>query len=445
LSNTTDFRLQRQLGFRSATALVVGEVIGVGIFLTPAAMARSIGSPMWLLAVWLTMGLMALCGALCYGELAARFPEVGGGYVYLREAYGPVVAFLFGWMALLVLDPGLTAALAVGMAGYVGYVLNVSPLATKLVAIGAVWLLAAINIFGVRLGAWLLRFLTLAKVGLLLFVIVWGFALGLGNWSNFVPLVAQRPNSSPLVGALAGGLVAAFFSFGGWWDASKVAGEVKDPEHALPRALSFGVVIVTLIYIATSASFFYLIPLEQVTSGETFAAQAGAALFGRVGSSLFSVIVIIAVFGSLAAYIMSAPRVYYAMARDRLFFPAAAAVHPRFGTPARATMLQAMLASVLISLGTFNDIVAYFIFVVVVFVALTVGGTIILRRRLGAPQTFRTPLYPLTPILFLALVILLLVLLGMNSPIQAMVGSVIVLAGIPVYYFFFRRDRIEQS
>jgi APA family basic amino acid/polyamine antiporter len=347
-------------------------------------------------------------------------------------------------MALMVLDPGLTAALAVGMAGYMGYVLNISPLAAKLVAIGTVWFLAAINIFGVRLGAWLLRFLTLAKVGLLLFVIVWGFALGLGKWSNFIPFVAQRPNSSPLIGALAGGLVAAFFSFGGWWDASKVAGEVKDPEHALPRALVFGVVIVTIIYIATSAAFFYLIPLEQVTSGETFAAQAGAALFGRVGSSLFSVIVIIAVFGSLAAYIMSAPRVYYAMARDRLFFPAAAAVHPRFGTPARATILQAMLASVLILLGTFNDIVAYFIFVVVVFVALTVGGTIILRRKLGAPQTFQTPLYPLTPILFLALVILLLVLLGMNSPIQAMVGSVIVLAGVPVYYFFFRRDQIEQ-
>ena len=245
--------LKRQIGLRTATALVVGEVIAVGIFLTPAGMAKSLGSPFWLLIVWLLMGAMAACGALCYGELAARFPEAGGGYVFLREAYGRPIAFLYGWMALLVMDPGLTAALAVGLATYVGYISHLSPIAIKLTAVGAIIILALINITGVRLSAGLLRWLTVLKLGLLAFILIWGFGFRLGSWSNFTPLLAQRSNSAPLLPALAGGLVAAFFSFGGWWDLTKVAGEVREPARTLPRALIYGVAIVTLVYILTSA------------------------------------------------------------------------------------------------------------------------------------------------------------------------------------------------
>ncbi|HYP01875.1 MAG TPA: amino acid permease, partial [Pyrinomonadaceae bacterium] len=269
--------LKRQLGLPTATALVVGEVIAVGIFLTPAGMAKSLGSPALVLSVWLVMGLMALCGALCYGELAARFPEAGGGYVYLREAYGSAVAFLYGWMAFLVMDPGITAALAVGMAGYAAYGLGLSPVGMKVFAVAAILLVAAINIRGVKLGGWLVRWLTIIKLGLLLFILLWGFALQLGAWQHFTPFIAQRDGSTPLVGALAGGLVAAFFSFGGWWDVSKLAGEVRDPARTLPKALTYGVLIVTLTYILTSAVFIYLVPLERVASGETFAAQAGEA------------------------------------------------------------------------------------------------------------------------------------------------------------------------
>jgi APA family basic amino acid/polyamine antiporter len=173
--------LKRQIGLGTATALIVGEVIAVGIFLTPAGMAKSLGSPVWLLIVWLLMGGMALCGALCYGELAARFPEAGGGYVYLREAYGRPIAFLYGWMALLVMDPGLTAALAVGLASYVGYVLKLSAAGLKAVAIGSIFLVALINVFGVRVGGWFIRWLTILKLGLLGLVIVWGFGLRAGN------------------------------------------------------------------------------------------------------------------------------------------------------------------------------------------------------------------------------------------------------------------------
>jgi APA family basic amino acid/polyamine antiporter len=424
---------------RTATALVVGEVVGVGIFLTPAGMAKSLGSPLWLLVVWLLMGAMALCGALCYGELAARHPQAGGGYVYLREAYGRPIAFLYGWMALLVMDPGLTAALAVGMAGYVAYILNLSPIGTKLVAVAAIVLLTVINIRGVKLGAWLMRWLTVLKLGLLLFIFLWGFGFQLGNWSNFTPFVAQRAHSAPLWPALAGGLVAAFFSFGGWWDVTKLAGEVREPGRTLPRALVYGVVIVTLIYILTSAVFFYLVPLDSITTGETFAAQAGEVLFGRAGAQVFSLIIIVSVVGSLAALVMSAPRVYFAMARDGVFVPAAAVVHPRFGTPARAIAFQALLASALVALGSFNQIVSYFIFVLVVFIALTVASLFVLRRNESSRPEYLTLGYPVTPIVFLVLVGGLLFLLGSNSPKQSFFGVGVVALGIPVYYFLFAR------
>jgi APA family basic amino acid/polyamine antiporter len=431
--------LKRQVGLGTATALVVGEVIAVGIFLTPAGMAKSLGSPIWLLVVWLVMGAMAICGALCYGELAVRFPEAGGAYVYLREAFGAPLAFLYGWMALLVMDPGLTAALAAGLAGYAGYVLGISPLQGKLLAIGVILLVAAVNIIGVNPGARLVWLLTALKLGLLGFVLVWGFGLRLGHWSNFSPFIAQRPGSESLIAGLAGALVGAFFSFGGWWDLSKLAGEVRRPEYTLPRALVYGVAIVTAVYLFVSTVFIYLVPIERVTTGETFAAQAGEVLFGKAGADIFSLIVIVAVLGSLAGIIMSAPRVYFAMARDRLFFPSAAAVHPRFGTPARSIALQAILASILVALGTFDKIIAYFIFVVVIFIALTIIAVFVLRRKNPVKLVYMTPGYPVTPVVFLFLILLLLVLLGAHDPGQAFLGVGVVALGLPVYYFIFRR------
>ncbi|HEX8068439.1 MAG TPA: amino acid permease [Pyrinomonadaceae bacterium] len=443
---TTHATLKRQLGLTTAAALVVGEVIGVGIFLTPAGMAKSLGSPALVLAVWLLMGAMALCGALCYGELAARFPAVGGGYVYLREAYGPALAFLYGWMTLLVVDPGLTAALAVGLASYAGYGLGLPPAALKATAVAVIFVLAAVNIRGVRLGAGLVRWLTILKLGLLMFIVVWGFAGRLGAWENFAPFGARRAASPPLFGALAGALVAGFFSFGGWWDVSKVAGEVRDPARTLPRALTYGVLTVTLVYVLTSAVFVYLVPFERVASGETFAAQAGAALFGPAGGRVFAAVIVVTVLGSLAVYLMAAPRVYFAMARDALFFPAVARLHPRFGTPALAIALQAALAALLVLLGTFNEIVAYFVFVVVGFVGLTAAAVFVLRRRAPADAArYRTPGYPLTPIIFLLLIALLLVLLAASNPRQVLLGVGVVALGLPVYYLFFRRRFVSET
>ncbi|HXF95306.1 MAG TPA: amino acid permease [Gemmatimonadales bacterium] len=431
--------LTRQLGPGAVTALVIGEVVAVGIFLTPATMARALGSPFWLLLVWLVMGAMALAGALCYGELAARYPEAGGGYVYLRQAYGPGLAFLYGWKCLLVMDPGITAALAVGLASYTGYLVDLPAWGLKAVAVGAILLLAGVNVAGVRLGARLMQGLTALKLGALGLMAVLALGWGRGDWSNFVPFVAQRAGSDPLPGALAPGLVGAFFAFGGWWEISKLAGEAKDPRRTLPRALALGVVIVTAVYILTSAVFLYLVPPERVTSGETFAAQAGEALFGRAGGGVFAGVVLVAVTGSLLALLMALPRVYFAMARDGVFFRAVAAVHPRFGTPARAIALQATLASALVVAGTFEQIVAYFIFATVLFVGLTVAALLVLRRREGADPTYGAPGYPVTPVIFLLLVAVLMVLLAAHNPVEAALGVGIVALGAPVYYFAFRR------
>src|SRR6266508_659596 len=388
--------LPRHLGVAAVTALVIGEVVAIGIFLTPATMARTVGSPLWLLVVWLVMGAMALSGALCYGALAARFPEAGGGYVYLRETYGPLVAFLYGWKCLLVMDPGITAALAVGLAGYVSYAFGVSGAVLKAVAVGAILILAALSVVGIRFGARVMQWLTALKLAALGLIAILALALGAGNWSHFVPFVAQRAGSDPLPGALAPALVGAFFAFGGWWEIAKLAGEARDPGRTVPRALACGVAIITAIYILTSAVFLYLVPLDRVTSGETFAAQAGEALFGAAGGKVFALIVIVAVLGSLLGLLMALPRVYYAMAQDGVFFKSVGVVHPQFGTPARAIAIQAAIASLYVGLGTFNKIIAYFVFVTVLFVGLTVAGLFRIRRRSPA-SAYRTWGYPFTP------------------------------------------------
>lgn len=430
---------ERRLGLGSAIAAVAGESIAVGIFLTPAGMARSLGSPFWLLIIWAVVGVLTICGALTYGELAARYPRDGGVYVYLMETFGRGVAFLYGWMCLLVLDPGLTAALAIGLTSYCAYILPMNPIAAKAVGIGVIWLLCILNMLSVQISAAVLRWSTWLKLGLLAFLVVWGFSLRLGSWSNFAPFVMQRTGSLPLMPALGAAMVAAFFSFGGWWDVSKISGEVRDPGRTLPRAMVIGTLLVTSAYVIVSGVFLYLVPLAKVTSDETFVAQAGAVLFGVLGERLFSLIVVVCVFSSLAALIMSAPRVYYAMAKDGLFVRRVAGISPRFGTPVSAILIQGVIASFLVAVGSFQQIIAYFIFAAVVFLGLAGAGLFRARRR--DPQTsgaFRTPLYPMPPIVFLLLIMALMVLLAGHSPREAALGSLVLLAGVPVYWMVLR-------
>ena len=431
--------LHRQLGLASATAAVAGEAIAVGIFLTPAGMARSLGSPMWLLLVWLSVGVMTLSGALCFGRLAGRFPRAGGQYVYLQEIFGRRTAFLFGWMSLLVLDPGLAAALSTGVSAYAGYAFQWSPQTVKLAAVAFIWSLCVLNILSIRLSAGFLRWITWIKFGTLALMIVWALAFGLGSWSNFTPLVAQRPGSLPLGPALGAAVVGAFFSFGGWWDVSKIAGEIRDPGRVLPRAMVLGVTIVIAAYILVSGVFIYLVPMNAVTSDETFVAQAGEVLFGRIGGIVLALMVAVCILGGLAAFIMTAPRVYYAMARDGLFLQRVARVHPRFGTPVAAIVIQGGMASVLIGLGTFEEIISYFMFPAVAFLGLTVAGLFVLARREKASDALAVRRYPVMASVFLVLVVSMLALVGLRNPGQAVLGISVVLAGAPVYSLAARR------
>jgi APA family basic amino acid/polyamine antiporter len=424
--------LPRRFGLATAVALLLGETIGVGIFLTPAEMAKILGSPFWLLVVWLTMGACSMGGAFCFGALAARFPHTGGPYAYLREAYGPRAAFLYGWLSLLVTDPGLTAALAVGLARYLGHLVSIPAAGYKATAIAAIAAIATLSTRRSAFASRALGTLAILKVGLLGFLVVWGFALGRGDWSNLVPFWSQRPGSDPLPQALAGGLVLAFFSFGGWWDASKLAGEVREPHRTLPMALVLGVAIVTIVYVAVNTVFLYLVPPLQIASNEAFAALAGKALFGRAGEVVFTTVVVLSVAASLAAIFIAFPRVYYAMARDGLFFRGFAAVDPRRATPLRATILQAGLGTLLVLSGTFDQILTYFIVPTIAFLGFTVTAVFALRRGSPTQPPLRTPGYPISPLLFLVIILVLLFLLVSARPREALIGLSIVLLGVPV-------------
>lgn len=414
----------------AATCLVVGQVVGIGIFLTPADMARGLGAPGLVYAMWLLAGFMALAGALCYGELASRFPRAGGAYVYLREAWGERLAFLYGWKCLLVMDPGLTAALAAGLAQYVTYLVPMEAAGRKVVAVAILLLVAAVTALGTRLAAGALVVITSLKLAVLAVIVIWGFASGGASAERVLPSFARYPGAPPLVSALAGGFVAAFFSFGGWWEAARMAGEVCNPSRTLPVAFVVGVTIVTMVYILTSAVFLGLVPPALAGSADAFAAQAGERLFGPAGGRVLALAVLVSGLGSLAAVMLGSPRVYVALGRDGLFPARLAAIHPRLGTPVTAIALQAAFAIVLVLVGTFADIVAYFVFVTVAFIALSVAA---LYRLPAAEAGFRTPLRRLTPAVFVGLCVLLLALLVLGRPVQALLGVLVVSLGAPVY------------
>ena len=423
-------RVDAAFGLVSATAIVIGEVIGVGIFLTPSEMARSLGSPFWLLVVWGSMGFMTHLRRPLLRRAGRPVSRGRRGLCLPPEGVRAAMAFLYGWMSLLVTDPGITALMAAGLASYAGSLVPLSPDGAKLVSVGAILALAAANILGLGIGAGLLRGLSVLKLGLL------GGPRGLGIRLRARLLVELRPagsrppGSEPLAGAIVGGLLAAFFSLAGWWDLNKVAGEVRDPGRTMPRALILGMAFVTLAYILVSAVFWYLVPLSQVDTARGFAAQAGEALFGAAGGRIFASIVILSVLGSLAGLLMTAPRVYVAMARDGLFPSALAAIHPRFGTPARATALQAIVASILVISGSFEQILSYFMAVTIAFLALIAAVVYILPAASGPG---RVPGHPVTPLGFLIPVAAVVLLQVVNDPVRTGLGLGIVALGLPVY------------
>ncbi len=433
--------LKRQFGLWTAVSIIIAQVIGVGIFLVPAGMARSVDSPFWLFVIWISVGIMSLCGALCYAELGARFPQTGGTFIYLREAFGNGAAFLFGWMVLLVVDPGLTAIFGVGFASYFGYLMGVSRDSdlVKYIAVGAVIMVGLISVVGTRTGPRFVQTLTAIKLATLSFIVIYGFASASGDPANFEPFFRAPKDIS---GALAGGLVGAFFAFAGWWDVARIAGEIKEPERNFPRAMFISISALIVVYVLTSAVFIFLVPIGNVANDEAFAAMVGEALFGRIGGQALSVIVAVSVAGTLFAYIVSSPRVYYAMARDGLFLKSVGELHPRFGTPVKATFIQIALASLLILSGTFSQILGYFFFVVILFTVLAVFG--LFRIRSSSSGGYKTPFYPLTPILYIILASVTMFFIAWGSPRETIIGASVMILGVLVYYFWIRKRLAVQ-
>ncbi len=427
---------QRQLGLAAAIAVVTGESIALGIFLTPAAMAKSLGSPLLLAAVWLGMALMAMCGALCYSELAIRFPESGGEYVYLRAGYGETVAFLYGWMSSIVMYPGVAAALAVGSVPYLAQVLPVGARALAFAPVLILVVFGAINLLGTRLSGSIMSSVNILKLVVLFGLVGWAVVSGHAHPGNLLPLAARRPGSDALFPAIAGGVVSAFFSFGGWWEASKIAGEVRNPRRTLPLAFLGGVSVVTLVYLLISAAFLAVVPIEQISSNTAFVAQFGLALFGEAGARVLSLTVLVCVCSGIAALSMAAPRVSYAMAQKGAFLPAFGRLHPRWGTPANAILLQTGLAVAVLLLGAFDRVLAFIIFSAILFLAL--AASTLFRTT----EPVRAWWFPVAPILFILLSAVIALLILMHDPVPAMVGVAIVLCGLPLRRLFFPQQTL---
>jgi APA family basic amino acid/polyamine antiporter len=426
-------RPRAALGLWAAVGLVISHTVAVGIFLTPAELIGALASPALTFGLWTGCGLIVLAGAFTFGELASRYPQSGGLYVYLKEAWGPRVAFLYGWQSLLVMDPGVTAALAAGASQYFLLLWPAALGSERWVAVAAVWILALLNMAGVRFGVRTFNVLTAVKLSTLAGIVIIALTTGHGSWAHFVPFAGARAGAPPVGEALALGLIGAFFSFGGFWEASRIAGEVRDPRRTLPLALVLGVLSVTLIYLMTTVAFIYLVPPAAATTASEFARLAGEALLGPSGPSVLAGVVLVSVVASAMAMIMVAPRLYEGMARDGLFPISVAARHPRTGTPVRATGLLASLATLFVLLGTFDQIVAFFVCTTLGFLALAAAAVFVVRRRDADAGVFRVPGYPAVPIFFILLVLVVVVMIAVNRPWQAGAGLVVVLLGWPAW------------
>jgi APA family basic amino acid/polyamine antiporter len=422
------------IGLWTAVALVVGHTIGVGIFLTPAELIGALRSPALTLGLWVSCGLVVLAGALTFGELASRHPQAGGPYVYLREGWGERIAFLYGWQSLLIMDPGVTAALGAGLAQYLIVLWPGALGFERWIAIATIWVLALVNIAGLKLSARVLDAMTAFKLLSLAAIVIFAFAIGDGRFSHFVPFVARKAGAPPIGEALALGLIGVFYSFAGFWEASRLAGDVRDPRRTLPLGLTLGVVCLTIVYVATTVAFMYLVPAEQVTSASEFARRAGEAVLGPLGPRVFASIVVLSVVTSTMALLMMAPNVYVAMSRDGLFPASLAVVDTRRQSPARATALLAVFSTAFLLLGSFDQIVAFFMCTALGFIALAAAALFVMRRRDPGAGAFRTPGYPWSAALFVGLLVVVVTMVATSRPLQALAGLALVLVGVPVHH-----------
>ena len=439
-------KLPRQLGLLSATAVLIGSTIGSGIFRSPAGIAAKVPGALPLLSVWVAGGFFALCGALTLAEIAGAFPQTGGVYVFLREAWGRGTAFLFGWAELVVIRAASYGAISTTFAEYffrvLGYDPSVAPTSTYVhwVAAVAIAITATLNILGLRWGSLVQNLTTAAKYGGLLFIIVLALAIGLPqSGGHFTPLL---PEGSFHLGAFGLALVSVLWAYDGWEDVTFVAGEVRDPRRVMPRAIIMGTLSVVSIYLLANVAYLSVLDVQGIAHSKLVAAEVAQRLIGPVGVVFVSVTVMLSTFGTLNGSILTSPRIFFAMADDRLLFSAFGRVHPRYRTPSRAIVLSACLGVVFVLFLPFEDLADTFVTAIVPFLALAVLGVFRLRRRADYDPPFRVPGYPLVPLLFVAstAALLLNAIIDPTSRVWTLIVLGIVLLGVPVYAFTVGRN-----
>ena len=460
--------LERRLGVFSATAIIVGSMIGSGIFIAPSIMAGYIASPGLWLALWIAGGVLTLLGALSYAELAAMMPRAGGQYVFLREAFGPRVAFLYGWSLFLVIQTGFNAAVAIAFAKFLGgvglragegdAVFTLAPLAplaalgpftvsrAQAVATGVIVLLTWINARGLREGALVQNVFTVLKVGAIVLLAAAALVHGQGSWSHFTsprgaPWLAEKGIALGLFGAAGVAMSKALFAYDAWNTVTFTAEEVRSPERNLPRALVAGTLVTMASYAAICAAYLYVLPLDRMAAvtENRVAADVAGAVFGPVGVTLVSLAILGSTFGCANGLILSGARVLFAMARDGVFFSSATRVHRERQTPTGALVLQGAWSVVLALSGTYDRLLTYVTFSSLAFNALTVAAVMVLRRtRPDAPRPYRAWGYPVTAALYLAGALFFLVYIFAGDPRDACAGIGIVALGWPAYALFTR-------
>jgi APA family basic amino acid/polyamine antiporter len=435
---TAPTQLARSLGLGRATAMVVGTIIGASIFVQPSAVTGAIHSVGGVFAAWIASGLLTLCGALVCAELVSAFPRTGGVYVFLREAFSPAAGFVWGWAMFWSMHSGIIAAISVVFARYAGYLVPLGPWGIRAVAIGTILVLSAINYLGVREGSALQTAFTVVKVAAILGIIVAGFWLGRAVPRHFVAGNAAPSKWGPA-------LVAGLFAFGGWHMVTYAAGETFDPARTIPRALVIGVPLVTACYVALNAVYLYVLPLDAVARSTRVAADAADALLGRGGGTLLSLLVLFSTFGGLSGIVLAGPRVYFSMARDGLLFRWLGAVHPRFQTPARAIVLQAVWSSVLVASDTYQALFTRVVYTEWIFFALLAVGLFLLRRRPAYAPRYRIAGFPVVPGLFVVASLGIVLNQVAADPRNSIGGLLFVLLGWPVYHWWVGRRPAERG
>jgi len=424
--------LKRAIGLPTATALVVGTIIGSSIFVQASELTSLVPNPAMVLLAWAVAGVLTLIGALVCAELSSAYPQTGGVYVFFREIYSPSLGFLWGWAMFWTMHSGILAAIATVFARYAGFFVPLDQTGSRLVAVSAILVLSAINYVGVKAGGRLQTAITVAKVAAVFAIMIVGWALGS---TTPAPVAPDVPISA---GNFLLAVGAGLFAFGGWHMVTYTAEETINPTHTIPRSLLIGIVVVTVCYMGLNAVYLRVLPIDKVMTSSRVAADAFEVLIGPGAAGVISAIVMFSAFGALNGIVLVGPRVYYQMAQDGLWFRFKGHLHPTFQTPDRAIIVQAVWSSVLVMTGSYRALFTRVIYTEWIFFALLALGVVLMRRRPGYAPAWRMPLVPLAPILFVIVSLMIVVNQIRVDVVSAAGGLAIVASGIPAYYLWAR-------